>query len=115
MKRKNRGEEGGRSTLSEKVSSVRVMTSAPDRTARDMRMARDTTTRRIERRPLRRGVDGSMAGTDSGRGDGNGEERGKGEAGCRSGQTVREDESMLLLGWFGPGQMGLIGMLFFFI
>lgn len=64
-----RDEKGVGSTLSEKVSSVRVMTSAPDRTVRAASTVRDTSRRWIRRRP-RRGATGSMA-----RMDGDGEER----------------------------------------
>lgn len=62
--------------MSEKVSSVRVMTSALERAVRTMRTASDTSKRRIGKR-RRAGAPRSMASTDGDDSDGEGRERGK--------------------------------------
>ena len=70
--------------MSEKVSLVRVMTSAPDHTERDRRTVRDATRRRFGMRRQRQEIDGSMARPDTECGDGDGrrgERKGK-EVGC---------------------------------
>jgi hypothetical protein len=83
--------------LSEKVSSVRAITSAADRTERDRSTARESTTRQIERRPRRRGVTGSMA--PHGHGARRRRER-KGQGGLGNDANY----SMLMLGWSGWGE-----------
>ena len=73
---REKGTAGGTGTLSEKVSSVRVMISALECTVRTTRTVSDTKKRWIGRRP-RRGAPRSMARTDGDDSDGEGRERGK--------------------------------------
>jgi hypothetical protein len=85
-------------TLSEKVSSVRVMTSALERAVRTTRTVSDTSKRWIGRR-RRTGAPRSMASTDGDDSDGEG---GRGERRGGGGEVKSTATAWHLLGCYGP-------------